>query len=172
MVTLKEVTARAIGRAPSSVVRPVALSRGLLVTRDLATTRRFLEDGLGMECAALGPDRMIARHRSDRDASAYWVLDIRQVDSIHHPQKMINHWGFMVASNAEVDRAHAVLTARQNEFGLKRVHPPKGNHGSYSFYFEDCDSNWWEIECRAEAISYAASVAAGDPILEAAEAQP
>jgi hypothetical protein len=50
------------------------------------------------------------------------------------------------------------------------VHPPKGNHGSYSFYFEDVDSNWWEIECRAPEISYAASVAAGDPVAPEMEA--
>jgi len=163
-VTLAEVTAKAIGKAASPVVTPVALCRGTLVTRNLAVTRHFLEGLLGMECAMLGPKRLLARHRRDRGSERYWILEIREVDTVEHPQTLINHWGFMVASNDEVDRAHALAAAKKDEFGLKRVHPPKGNHGSYSFYFEDCDSNWWEIECRAEEISYAASVAVGDPV--------
>jgi catechol 2,3-dioxygenase-like lactoylglutathione lyase family enzyme len=170
MTTLAEVTANSIGKAASSVIRPIGLHRGTLVTRNLDVMRRFLEELLGMECVRTAPDRMLARHRRDRGAKNYWVLEICAVAEITHPQRLVNHWGFMVASNAEVDRAHRVATARQAEFGLKRVHPPKGNHGSYSFYFEDLDSNWWEIECRAPEISYAASVAAGDPLPEKPEA--
>jgi catechol 2,3-dioxygenase-like lactoylglutathione lyase family enzyme len=170
MVTLAEVTAKSIGKVASSVVKPIGLSRGTLVTRDLDVTRRFLEDLLGMACVQVAPDHMLARHRSDRGARSYWVLDIRRVAEIAHPQRLVNHWGFMVASNADVDRAFALASSRKDEYGLKRVHPPKGNHGSYSFYFEDHESNWWEIECRAAEISYAASVAAGDPAEESAEA--
>jgi catechol 2,3-dioxygenase-like lactoylglutathione lyase family enzyme len=170
MVTLAEVTAKSIGKAVSPIIKPIGLGRGTLVTRDLDVTRRFLEDLLGMECVQTAPDRMLARHCRDCGAPAYWVLEIQKVAEIVHPQSLINHWGFMVASNADVDHAHAVASARKEEYGLKRVHPPKGNHGSYSFYFEDRESNWWEIECRAEEISYAASVAAGDPVGENAEA--
>ncbi len=171
MVTLAEVTAKSIGKAAAPVIRPIGLTRGTLVTRDLATTKRFLEELLGMECVALAPGRMLARHRRDRCGARYWVLDIREVDEVAHPQRMVNHWGFMATSNEEVDRAHAAASANKEKYGLKRVHPPKGNHGSYSFYFEDVDSNWWEIECRAEEISYAASVAAGDPAPQPAGAE-
>ena len=162
MVTLAEVAAKSIGKSGNSVVKPVLLDRGSLVTRDLEATRRFLEELLGMECVRTAPDRMLARHRADRGAKSYWVLDIREVKDIHHPQRMTNHWGFFVATPEEVDRANATAAAHKDEFRLRRVHPAKGNHGSYSFYMEDLDANWWEIECRAEEISYAASVAEGD----------
>ena len=56
-----------------------------------------------------------------------------------------------------------ILVADAAAYGLRRVHPVKANHGSYSFYCEDADSNWWEIEHRDAEISYAASVAQGDP---------
>ena len=163
MVTLAEVTSRKIGKAARSVVRPIALSRGTLVTRDLAVTRRLLEEAFGMECVATAPDRMLARHRGDRGSASYWILEVRQVDSVEHPQKMINHWGFEAASQDDVERIHAVLAADAERYGLRRVHPAKANHGSFSFYCEDVDSNWWEIEHRDEEISYAASVALGDP---------
>lgn len=171
MVTLTEVTARSIGKAASSVVKPIALGRGTLVTRDLAATRRFLVEVMGMECVQTAPDHLIARHRNDRAAQNYWVLEIQQVADITHPQRLVNHWGFMVESNAAVDRAYELLAVKRNEYRLARVQPPKGNHGSYSFYFADLDSNWWEIECRAEEISYAACVAEGDPVTAEEEAR-
>jgi catechol 2,3-dioxygenase-like lactoylglutathione lyase family enzyme len=171
MTTLAEVTAKSIGKAAAPVIKPISLGRGTLVTRNLDQMRRFLEELLGMECVATGPSRMLARHRGDRGAKSYWVLEIKEVAAIEHPQRLVNHWGFMVANIEAVDRAHAVASARKEEWGLKRVHPPKGNHGSYSFYFEDIDSNWWEIESRAPDISYAASVALGDPVAQGAEAE-
>lgn len=164
MVTLADVTAKSIGKAASSVVKPVGLGRGTLVTRDLGAMRRFLEEAMGMECVRAAPDRLLARHRHDRGAAAYWVLDVREVAEIAHPQRLVNHWGFMVDSNAAVDRAFELLSGKREQYRLARVQPPKGNHGSYSFYFEDLDNNWWEIECRDEEISYAACVAAGDPV--------
>jgi catechol-2,3-dioxygenase len=163
MVSLTEVAAQSIGKSAASVVKPVALDRGTLVTRDLRVMQNFCETLLGMECVRTAPDRMLVRHKGDRAAKDYWVLEVREVAEIAHPQRMINHWGFFVPTRAEVDRAAAVAAARKDEFRLRRVHPVKANHGSYSFYFEDLDSNWWEIECRPDEISYAASVAAGDP---------
>jgi hypothetical protein len=162
MVTLAEVTSRKIGKAAASVVKPVALSRGTMVTRDLGLTRRFLE-GLGMECASPAPGKLVARHRADRGAETYWVLEISESVGVEHPQKMINHWGFEVETREAVDRVHALVTEKSAAYGMRRVHPVKANHGSYSFYCEDADSNWWEIECRDADISYAASVALGDP---------
>lgn len=163
MVTLAEVTARRIGKAATSVVHPVALSRGTMAARDLALTRRFLEEALGMECRETAPGLLLARHRGDRGAPSYWLLEVRQAPRIDHPQKMINHWGFEVATRADVERVHELLSAKAGTYGLRRVHPVKANHGSYSFYCEDANSNWWEVECRDPEISYAASVANGDP---------
>ena len=37
------------------MVKPVALGRGTMATRDLALTRKFLEDALGMECRETRP---------------------------------------------------------------------------------------------------------------------
>ncbi|HXQ50713.1 MAG TPA: VOC family protein [Stellaceae bacterium] len=163
MVTLAEVTAKRIGKAPSSVVKPVALGRGTMATRDLALTRKFLEDALGMECRETAPGHLLARHRGDRGANSYWILEVTEAPRIDHPQKMLNHWGFEVATRADVERVHQLLTANAEAYGLRRVHPVKANHGSFSFYCEDVDSNWWEVECRDAEISYAASVAKGDP---------
>ncbi len=160
LIGLTELSGRGVGRASSSVIAPVMIERGTYVTRDLAATRRFLEEVLGMQCVRIAADRLIARHRTDQ--SEYWVLEVQLVETIAHPQSVVNHWGLFVRTHEEVDRAFEVLTAKQADYRIKRVQKPRNNHASYSFYFEDLDTNWWEIEHPFSASPYADEVAPGD----------
>jgi homoserine trans-succinylase len=57
----------------------------------------------------------------------------------------MNHNGLDVSSQEEVDRCHKLLTEVQEQYGIKRIDRPRKQHGAYSFYFQDLDSNWWEI---------------------------
>jgi hypothetical protein len=64
------------------------------------------------------------------------------------PQPVLNHHGLTLPDN-EHDRVrelNAELKARSEEFGLLKVMNPSSQHGSFSFYFQDRDTNWWEIE--------------------------
>ncbi|MSQ18623.1 MAG: VOC family protein [Betaproteobacteria bacterium] len=160
MSGLAELSLQGVGKAASSVIAPVTIERGTYVTRDLTITRHFLEGALGMQCVRVTPDRLIARHRTGQ--TGYWVLEVQLVAAIEHPQSVVNHWGLFVSSHAEVDRAFALLTARHAEFRIKRVQKTRNNHASYSFYFEDLDTNWWEIEHPFTASPYADEVAPGD----------
>jgi hypothetical protein len=36
----------------------------------------------------------------------------------------------------------------KDRYNLRKVQKPRAAHGAYSFYFEDADSNWWEVEHR------------------------
>jgi catechol 2,3-dioxygenase-like lactoylglutathione lyase family enzyme len=162
MAGLAELSTQGVGKAPASVIAPVMIDRGTCATRDLAVTRRFLEEVLGMQCVRVATDRLMARHRTDGDRAAYWVLEVQQVEAIRHPQSVVNHWGLFVKTQGEVDRAFDLLSARQTEYRIKRVQKPRNNHASYSFYFEDLDSNWWEIEYPRSNTPYADEVAPGD----------
>jgi catechol 2,3-dioxygenase-like lactoylglutathione lyase family enzyme len=163
MTTIAEVNAKGVGRAGvRPVIQPVQVTHGTFVTRNLARTQRMLEDVMGMECVRAAPDRLLARHRLDATRDSYWVLDVREVAEIGHPQNMLNHWGLAVANRNEVDRAYERIAAAKDEYGLKRVNKPKEAHKSYSFYFQDADSNWWEIEHRGPESAYAALVSQGD----------
>jgi len=115
-----------------------------------------------MECARLGADRALARHRRTAETGSYWILDIREVAEIPHPQNMLNHWGLSVADRAAVDAAYERIAAVKDEYGLRRVNKPKEAHKSYSFYFQDGDSNWWEIEHRPMESQYSTLVSGGD----------
>ncbi len=163
MTTLAEVSAKGVGRsAAPPVIRPRQVTHGTFVTRDLKRTRRLLEEVLGLECGRVDAGRMVARHRGDAGRDAYWALDVREVSEIANPQNMLNHWGLAVASRADVDAAYERIASAKDEYGLRRVNKPKEAHKSYSFYFQDADSNWWEIEHRPPEAQYAALVAGGD----------
>lgn len=131
----------------------VHLAAGTMVTRDLAAARRFYEDFFGFECVRYAPQRMLLRDRrakylmeaGERD---FFVIDVREVDSIDNPQRNLNHWGFSVPSADEVNRVHALAKAEVGQGWFKKVRPITQLHGSHGFYLIDVDNNWWEIEYR------------------------
>jgi hypothetical protein len=161
IMTLADVSKTMTGAHPSPVVRPITLARGALVSRDLDLTQRYFEDLLGFECVRLSPDHMLARHRNAGE-DAYWALSVRKVETIAHPQNILNHWGVALRSRADVDRAYEIVAAQSDIYGIRRVQKPRGNHGSYSFLMEDADTNWWEIEARPPERAYALDVGGGD----------
>lgn len=129
------------------------LAIGTMVTRDLQRARRRCEAFFGLECVFPAPGRMMCRDRRakylmQRGTRDFFLLDVREVAEITHPQAMSNHWGFSVASEAEVDRVQQEAERRADEFGFAKVHPAMKIHGSYSTYMFDEDGNWWEVEYR------------------------
>lgn len=134
------------------VLKPLILSRGTIVVQDLQRARRFYEEFLGLECVEYAPGAMFARDRDpkvlrQRSGNAYWVIDVRQQTGPWQTN-LLKHWGIDVASNAEVDRAHAYAAANKERLGIKTLRKPRIQHGTYAFYLEDDDGNWWEVECR------------------------
>lgn len=125
---------------------------GTMVSLDLDRARRLYQDFLGFDCVNYAPGRLLLRDDASKRAMQsgspnFFVIDVKQVDEITHPQHVMNHWGITVDSQSEVDRLHAEATRLSEEFGLK-VRKITNIHDAYGFYFADGDSNWWEIECR------------------------
>ena len=148
MPGLDELPAKDWGKAASSIVKPVLLSRGTLESIDLAKTRLLCEDVLGFECAPLGANGLILRHHSERDGGTYWVLEVRGVPEGSAPQNMTNHWGVWVPDQKTVDDAYTLLDTNQEKYGVLRIQKPRQNHEGgrdYSFYFVDISNVWWEI---------------------------
>ncbi|WP_069865789.1 VOC family protein [Pseudomonas citronellolis] len=137
-------------RSTNPAIRTTHLFCGTLLARDLAKTRRFYEEILGLECVELGPDRLLARPASPGESAPRrfmnFVLDVRQSNDIANPQRVFHHWGLELDSKRAVDQMHRMLTARKEELELKQVQECRFQHSAYSFYFSDCDSNWWEFQ--------------------------
>ena len=114
------------------------ISHGTLSCIDLEETRRFLEEVLGFEIVQYSPMSMCARKGTDH---TYVILETGKPGHM----QLLDHNGLDVPTREDVEAAHERLTAVKEQYGIRRITPTKQQHGSYSFYFEDRDSNWWEI---------------------------
>jgi len=123
-----------------SVVKPYCLSHGTLECVSLARSRRFYEEFLGLDCVRHGIPAMALRL-----GMRFHVVCVEVGDQVH-PANLLNHWGLDVSSKEEVDRAHDAAIAQQEKYGIRQVLPVQNMHGVYSFYLEDLDHNWWEIQ--------------------------
>ena len=133
--------ASAIGSG-SSIVPPGPISYVMLESADLEGSIRFYRDFLGLRVER--PAIKFCRV----DDAAGWVRVIAvEVGDEVVPQKVANHHGMTLTGGPElIDSLHARVRASAGEFGLKKVLPATRQHGSYSFYLQDADTNCWELE--------------------------
>ena len=130
------------------VVNTTMLSHGTLECRDLAASRRFYEEFLGLETVHHGQRTMMIRK------GGYWgVVCVNRGDKVR-AMGPLNHWGVDVASRAEVDAARQKALEYQDTYGIRAIHQARDQHGVYSFYLQDLDGNWWKIQCLPEAELY------------------
>lgn len=128
------------------VNRPLLLSGGTMVARDLDRSRRFYEEFCGLETVRHRHDGLLIRDGTHRTGGAYWYLEVVQRDTVERPQHVLNHWGIDLEDEAAVDRCHELALQYQAEYGIKKVQQVRHQHGAYSFYLCDLDDNWWEFE--------------------------
>ncbi|HUA25033.1 MAG TPA: VOC family protein [Steroidobacteraceae bacterium] len=121
------------------------LSHGTLHCLDIAKTRRFYEEVLGMEVIQTSAISLMVRKGTEQ---VYAVVE--QPPGTHPPMDFFNHNGFDVETRADVERARAQIMAIKDEWGLQKVLPVSAMHGDVSFFFMDFDGNWWEIVAPRE----------------------
>jgi catechol 2,3-dioxygenase-like lactoylglutathione lyase family enzyme len=124
----------------TSVIKPYVLSHGTCECRNLKETRRFYEEFLGLEVVRHAPPGMVFRC-----GLKFHVVCVEVGDTVH-PCSLLNHWGLDVETRDEVDRAREQALALKDTYGIKQVLPIEFQHGVYSFYLEDLNHNWWEVQ--------------------------
>ena len=124
----------------NSLVRPYVMSHGTMECYSLKESRRFYEEFLGMECVRHAKPAMAVR------CGLKFHIVCVEVGAAVHPCNVLNHWGLDVGSRDEVDRVHRDAKANKEKFKIKQVLDVVDQHGVYSFYLEDLDHNWWEIQ--------------------------
>ena len=129
-----------VRRSVDSVVKPLMLSHGTLECRDLAASRRFYEEFLGLECVRHNEPAMLVRK------GGYWCIVCVGLGKAPEGTQLLNHWGLDVATKEEVDAAYGKAMELKERYGIRTVTKPGDQHGVYSFYMQDLDGNWWEIQ--------------------------
>ena len=139
---LRELVSDAIvdQRTRNSVIQPYVLSHGTVECRNLRRSRQFYEDVLGLECVVHSPSSLVIRC-----GMKFYIVAVEVGDAINEAA-LLNHWGLDVGSTDEVDQAYAAVLEHRVEYDIRDVKPPIMRHGIYSFYLQDFDSNWWEIQ--------------------------
>jgi catechol 2,3-dioxygenase-like lactoylglutathione lyase family enzyme len=123
----------------SPILKTGILNHGTLHCNDIAKTRRFYEEVLGLDVIQTSPMSLMVRKGTSH---VYAVLEVPRDDAGMH---MLNHNGFEVDSAEEVEAAYQKLLEVQDEYEIKKVMKPNTLHGDRCFYFCDLDGNWWEI---------------------------
>ena len=123
-----------------SIIKPYVMSHGTLECRNLKDSRRFYEEFLGLECVRHAIPAMVIRC-----GLKFHIVCVEVGDNVH-PLNVLNHWGIDVESREKVDEAYQNALKYKDEYKIKQVLKPVSQHGVYSFYLEDLDHNWWEVQ--------------------------
>ena len=132
--------------ARKTIVNPMLLSHGTLMCKDMAKSRRFYEEFLGLEVVRHARPAMMLRLKS-----GMYVVAVCIGENVPK-QHVLTHWGLNVATREEVDRAHAAAVEHKEKYGIQKINKVLERHGAYGFYFQDIDNNWWEIQHEPRAI--------------------
>lgn len=125
------------------MLKPLGLTHGHYECRKLDETLPVLTDLLAMRVVERRDGEAIVEH-----PNTAWRLVVHEdANAAEKPHN--NHYGVRVASEEEIDAAHAYLEANKERYGLKRVSPPRSQHFARSVYFEEPGGNTLEIEYYA-----------------------
>ena len=114
------------------------LSHGTLASKDLAATRSFYEEFLGIEVIRTSKISMMIRLGGNHTYAVVLSKNLPEMPRL-------NHNGIDVANDADVDDAYQTVQDEAEEWGISGITKPKAQHGTYSFHFWDLDGNAWEI---------------------------
>jgi catechol 2,3-dioxygenase-like lactoylglutathione lyase family enzyme len=119
------------------------LSHGTIETIDSDKSRKFYEEFLGFDVIRTSPISLLLRMGGNNTMA---VVEVKKKP----PMGMLNHNGLDVRTKADVDTAHAKAVAQQDKWGIKKITRPLDQHGTYCFFINDPDDNWWEILTNPE----------------------
>jgi catechol 2,3-dioxygenase-like lactoylglutathione lyase family enzyme len=114
------------------------LSHGTLETRDLAFSRKFYEEFLGLDVVQTSPISLLIRLGGPNTIAVVYSKQAGEMT-------LLNHNGLDVGTQEEVDEAHRIVCTEADTWKLKKITKPHLQHGTYSFFFWDADGNCWEI---------------------------
>jgi hypothetical protein len=126
--------------ASKSILKPYVLSHGTCECYNLSATRRFYEEFLGLECIRIAPHGLIFSL-----GMKFHVVCLQVGDQVR-PLGLRNHWGLEVETAKAVEDAYERANEAKDKYQIRQVLSVATQDGRYSFYLEDLDHNWWEIQ--------------------------
>lgn len=125
--------------------KPMMFTHGTMECHSFPKSRPFYEEFLGLECV-----RHAQRAMMLRKGQYFGLVVLETGDLFKSVVSIANHWGLDFASRDEVDRAHKLAHEHKAKYGIKKIGTVQDNHGTYGFYLQDLDGNWWEMQYAGE----------------------
>jgi catechol-2,3-dioxygenase len=135
---MPDTAAKTAASKPQSTLKLNFLSHGTLESTDLDYTRKFYEEFLGLDVIRTSPISLMIR-LGGPNTIAVVKCKTKQVMSL------LAHNGLDVETQQEVDDCYRLVVENADKWKMKKISKPILQHGTYSFYFWDCDDNCWEI---------------------------
>jgi hypothetical protein len=133
----------------------LSLSHGTLEMRELAPSRRFYAEFLGLETVQRGDVAVWVR------CGGGWMVACVCTGERAQALPIDVRWCLDMATSEEVDAAHAAALEKQAEFNIREIRPIEEDEVGRSFCLQDLDGNWWEIGYRPGRLFDSIFAAAG-----------
>ena len=127
-----------------SIVPATFLSHEMLGVRDIDKTRQFYEEFFGFECVQHNNIAFCFRMNTHNRVVCVRTRRPLEMD-------MMTHWGIDVATREAVEKAHADAETIKEKYGIQKILADALQHGVYSFFMQDLDNNWWEVQHPPES---------------------
>src|ERR1700722_11149498 len=116
------------------------LTHGTLESKDLDFTRNFYEEFMRVVFISLAKISLWIRLGGNNIYAVVQVMEGKKSE-----MTFLNHNGVDVETEDDVDEGHRLVVSDVEKWKLHKISKPAVQHGTYSFYFWDCDDNAWEI---------------------------
>ncbi|HEX7784439.1 MAG TPA: VOC family protein [Sphingobium sp.] len=120
------------------------LSHGTIEVRDLAATRRFFENFLGLKVIQPLPVAIYA------DGGGGWQLVCVRSGLKMKKQSRHNRFCLHVESEAMVKQAQVAAEQLRDQYDIREVGPIEQVDGAIRFILQDLNNVWWEISARTK----------------------
>ena len=131
--------------ATQPLVATQSFSHGTIECSDMAKTRRFLGQYLGVDVVRPLPEAQYLWKGGP------WSVVCVCVEGDAKIQGQQNHFKLSVRTAAEVDDAHEAAQVHRDDFGIREITPVKEDGPFRAFRLLDQDGSWWEVTTLNQA---------------------
>ena len=123
------------------MLKTIGLIEGHYECRSLDETLPVFTDLLAMEIVERKAGQATIKH-----PNTDWRLIVHEGGPGAPEKTFDNHYGFRVATHAEVEAAWEYVEAHKDKYRLSKITKPQSAHFAYSIYFHEPGGNHLEIE--------------------------
>ena len=132
-------------KGPMAVLQSGRTSHTTLECRNVSASLAFYRDVMGLDVNPVGT---LVGHAWGTNHHYFAVLQCAEPTQ----QPLLNYYARPVPHARDVDAVHARVAAVRERYGIRELTAParedvtKFGVGTYGFYLNDLDGNWWRVE--------------------------